>query len=78
MKKFFQEYKKIRLKTPLIYWTLNISSLFLSGLFFSLFLKGDYEKLVMIGITVFGGIFLHIVFGGYKNEKQRYELKNKL
>ena len=75
MKKFIFEFQKIRLRSKSIYWALNLSIAWLEGFFFSLFVTSDYEKTVIIVSATITTVALFLLFGGYENEKKRFETK---
>jgi hypothetical protein len=75
MKKFIFEFRKFKLRSKAIYWTLNISIAWLEGLFFSIFVKTDYEKIIIISGMVITSVILLLLLGGYKNERRRFESK---
>jgi len=75
MKKFIFEFQKIKLRSKAIYWTTNISMAWLDGLLFSLFVKTDYEKIVIIAGSIITCVILLLLLGGYQNERRRFVSK---
>lgn len=69
---FWVEFRKIWFRNRIIFWAMNLSIAFLSGLLFSVFLSGDREKLILITTGIITEVILCAIVGGYPTARKKF------
>ena len=69
---FWVEFQRIWFKNKVVFWVMNLSLAFLTGLLFSVFISDDKEKLMLIITCMVTEVILWSIWGGYPAVRKRF------